>query len=144
MNTAIRCGIVFLLLFGSFSTQVSTTFDPFAPFAPNIINCVTKECLKEYAIYEAKLYSIDEKKFLATIQGESGWKITATGDGGKSMGIVQYQLPTFLSHSIECGFNYDGGDWMNPFVQIQTMACAFSNGRAMAWTAYRNLTRYVH
>jgi len=52
MNTAIRYGIVFLLLFGSFSTQVSTTFDP---FDPNIINCTTKECLKEYAIYEAKL-----------------------------------------------------------------------------------------
>lgn len=68
---------------------------------------------------------------------ESKMDPNAVGDGGRSLGIAQYQARTFLEHSRLSGLGYTLADLGDPASQIRLMAWAFSHGRASAWSCAR-------
>jgi hypothetical protein len=91
----------------------------------------------ERARHDARIYGINETKYLKTIQGESNWNPKAVGDGKKAYGIAQFHKPTFTAFARLCG--YSNASYTDTNTQLAVMACAFANGLAHHWTVYRNL-----
>lgn len=84
-----------------------------------------------YANQMAYKYNISASDLKRTIKGESGWKPTAIGDGGYSIGMCQIHLPSHPSVSREQA--------LDPKFCLEWTAEKFSQGKARMWTAYRNL-----
>lgn len=82
----------------------------------------------------AHRFGQDPKRLLAVARCESSLRVNAVGDGGRSLGIFQYQARTFLEHARISGLPYTLADIGDPAAQSTLAAWAFSTGRASAWT----------
>jgi hypothetical protein len=66
----------------------------FIPARIVVVNEVPDKSLAEVIVEVARLYDIDEIRFLATAKCESSLNPSAVGDGGDSFGIFQIHLPS--------------------------------------------------
>jgi len=81
--------------------------------------------------------SIDDA--IEVIECESGGRHDAVGDGGASVGIVQFQKATFnWMKKIAGKPNYS---WKNPIHQLRLMTWAVDHGYGNHWTCYRHLKK---
>jgi len=68
---------------------------------------------------------------------ESGGRYNVAGDGGVSVGIVQFQKATFTKFKHLAHMPH--ARWKNPIDQLRLMVWMLNNGYGKHWTCYRNL-----
>lgn len=85
----------------------------------------------EYAKKAALDAGISPRQFLSLISCESNWKEDAVGDNNKSLGILQFQKPTFdrFAKKYKKGFL----DISDPYDQIDLAALMISDGHQEHW-----------
>ena len=81
--------------------------------------------------YYSNKHQVNEDEMLATAKCESGLNISAIGDGGLSIGIVQIHLPAHPEITKEQA--------LNPVFSIDFMAKEFKKGNQWKWTCWRNI-----
>lgn len=92
--------------------------------------------LAELAYYEAVNNGVDPDKFISLINCESGFNRYARGDYDKktgrhlSLGLLQYQKPTFDAYSKKYGIE---GEYLDPIVQIKLAAKMIGDGGEKHW-----------
>lgn len=84
--------------------------------------------------YYSLLYNVDKNISSKVIQCESQYNVNAIGDGGRSMGIAQFQEPSFNRLSRLMGEELE---YTSPHDQIKLMVWSIANGHGREWTAYR-------
>lgn len=90
-------------------------------------------------VFEAGIERVEEvraelaiyRKTLDILACESNFNHHAVGDGGKSIGIAQFQRPTFYRLARKAGYD---GDWRSPKAQVQLLTWAVRNGYAGEWS----------
>lgn len=71
------------------------------------------------------------RQVLEILACESNFDHRAVGDGGKSIGIAQFQRPTFYRLARKAGYD---GDWRSPKDQVRLLTWAVGNGYADEWS----------
>ena len=124
-------GIVVILPLVAFAAKPIVTQDPV--IVP--VNPVTL-AQEEQIIYYSKIYNVDSKLVSKVIDCESGGENHVVSDGGRSKGVAQFQLPTFLWMEKEFGkdLNYNSSH-----DQILLLVWGLSKGYGNNWTAYRTI-----
>lgn len=84
-------------------------------------------------------YAVDVHTAIAVISCESSGRYDAVGDGGKSVGIAQFQKATFNKLKKEA--HMPNLTWKNPVHQMKLMVWAIDHGYGHLWTCYRNLQK---
>lgn len=84
-------------------------------------------------------YAVDVHTAIAVISCESSGRYDAVGDGGKSVGIAQFQKATFNRLKKEA--HMPNLIWKNPVHQMKLMVWAIDHGYGHLWTCYRNLQK---
>lgn len=79
-------------------------------------------------------HGVDPAWLARVVFCESSNDTEAIGDGGRSIGLAQYQARTFLEHSRISGLGYTLADYGDPAAQLDLMSWAFAHGRSGAWT----------
>ena len=92
--------------------------------------------IKEIVNYFAIENDLDPKLALAVMRCESNGKQNTVSDGGRSIGVFQYQKPTWERHSKEYGEELDRN---SPYDQAKLATWAIANGKGNEWTAYRTI-----
>ena len=89
--------------------------------------------IEDYASAIASDYAIDPMRFKRLITCESRWKADAAGDGGTSLGILQFKAATF-SHFTK-KYNLDHYEYVaqNPYQQIDIAARMIADGYLSHW-----------
>lgn len=86
----------------------------------------------------AKLYGTDGSVVKKVIECESNGKQTAVGDGGRSIGIAQFQKPTWIN--LESLYFKEYNEHLNyesQIDQVKLLTYSIANGHGSNWTAYR-------
>lgn len=76
-----------------------------------------------------------QDEVLRIIKCESGGRITAIGDGGKSYGLAQFKERTFSWMKIAAG--EPKIEWHNPEHQVRLLKWALANGYGKHWVCYK-------
>ncbi len=71
------------------------------------------------------------RQMLATVNCESGWVATSTGDYGTSIGIAQIHLPAHQDISKDQA--------LDPYFSLDWAAYQFSIGNQAIWTCWREI-----
>ena len=121
-KTILLCVIVSLL---AFSTKVIA--EPVEIKTPNLT-------IEQQITYFSELYGADTDIVEKVIQCESRGKVDAVGDSGRSIGIAQFQKPTFKMLSDKLGEELD---FNSSHDQIKLLSWSIANGYGKNWTAYR-------
>lgn len=82
----------------------------------------------------AEVNGIDAKLAITVMYCESKGNQSAISDGGRSVGIFQYQLPTWERHTEEFGEKLD---IHSPYDQAKIATWSLAHGKGNEWTAYR-------
>jgi len=110
---------------------VSVPFPLQAPIRPQEAPLSTKQEMVAYASKEAQKAKISPTEVLGTIECESGWNPTATGDRGRSHGLAQIFSPAHPNVSL--------AQAEDPKWSIDFMVKSFEEGHASMWTCHREL-----
>lgn len=121
-KTILFCVVVSLL---AFSTKVIA--EPVEIKTPNLT-------IEQQITYFSELYGADTDIVEKVIQCESRGKVDAVGDSGRSIGIAQFQKPTFKMLSDKLGEELD---FNSSHDQIKLLSWSIANGYGKNWTAYR-------
>lgn len=121
-KTILFCVVVSLL---AFSTKVIA--EPVEIKTPNLT-------IEQQITYFSELYRADTDIVEKVIQCESRGKVDAVGDSGRSIGIAQFQKPTFKMLSDKLGEELD---FNSSHDQIKLLSWSIANGYGKNWTAYR-------
>ena len=121
-KTILFCVIISLL---AFSTKVIA--EPVEIKTPNLT-------IEQQITYFSELYGADTDIVEKVIQCESRGKVDAVGDSGRSIGIAQFQKPTFKMLSDKLGEELD---FNSSHDQIKLLSWSIANGYGKNWTAYR-------
>lgn len=121
-KTILFCVVVSLL---AFSTKVIA--EPVEIKTPNLT-------IEQQITYFSELYGADTDIVEKVIQCESRGKVDAVGDNGRSIGIAQFQKPTFKMLSDKLGEELD---FNSSHDQIKLLSWSIANGYGKNWTAYR-------
>lgn len=92
---------------------------------------LSKADLMMIASSTASLYHLNQEHFLAVINCESHWEITAVGDKGLSHGLAQIYGPAHKEVTLEMS--------NDPFFSIAWMAKMWSEGKQNLWSCNREL-----
>lgn len=93
--------------------------------------------IKEQVEFFSVLYETDSQVVNKSIECESKGNHDAVGDGGRSKGIAQIQVPTWKD--LEQKYNKEFAedlDYTSRFDQIKLMTWSFANGYGNKWTSY--------
>lgn len=101
-----------------------------------------REQEKVAIVLEAGAMALDEardelksaRQVLEILACESNFNPHAVGDGGKSVGIAQFQRPTFYRLAKKAGYK---GDWRSSKDQVKLLTWAVGNGYAAEWSCYK-------
>lgn len=77
----------------------------FIPARIVVINKTPEKSLSQLIVEVARVYGIDEERFLAVAKCESSLNPSAVGDGGNSFGIFQIHLPSHPTVTVEKAFD---------------------------------------
>ena len=111
---------------------LQTPYDPSILTVPKVEAASTEfstSTLQAYASSTATEYGLNVRRFLATIECESGWNPHAVGDAGTSIGLAQLHYP-----SRDWGISTSTA--LNPYESIDIMAAAWGRGEAWRWTCF--------
>lgn len=103
---------------------------------PEVSLDIRDQSIKEIVNYFAIENDLDPKLALAVMRCESNGKQNTISDGGRSIGVFQYQKPTWERHSKEYGEELDRN---SPYDQAKLATWAIANGKGREWSSYRSL-----
>ena len=89
--------------------------------------------IEQQVTYFSELYGADTDIVEKVIQCESRGIVNAIGDSGRSIGIAQFQKPTFLMLSKKLGEELD---FNSSHDQIKLLSWSIANGYGRNWTSY--------
>lgn len=84
-------------------------------------------------------HAADVNLVINIIECESSGRHDAVGDDGVSVGIAQFQKPTFEMFKRKAG--HPEWHWKNPIHQLRLMSWMLDHGHGRHWTCYRKLTK---
>lgn len=102
----------------------------------NVSTVANLPLYEKVAIKYSSLYGASSTEVIKVMQCESGFKMEAVGDSGKSNGIAQFNKGTFEQYSKQLGEKLD---YNSLYDQIKLMSYMFSINKGNHWTAYRAL-----
>jgi hypothetical protein len=98
-----------------------------------------KYILLLFVLFSPPAMSMSVEDAIEVIDCESSGRHNAVGDGGKSVGIVQFQKATFNWMKKAAG--KPNWSWKNPIHQLRLMVWAVDHGYGDQWTCYRHLQK---
>lgn len=105
--------------------------------------------LGEFIFRTAKDYGLDHGIVLAIIEKESGWNVSASGDNGRSLGLMQIQ-PKWHQWRMDELFGAGNSDWFDPYKNV-AVGChilrdLYDTGLSEEWVlmAYNGGYGYAH
>ncbi len=100
---------------------------------------ITEQSYSEQISYFANIYGADSSLVKRVVDNESGGKHNVKcGDGGRSCGIAQIQIPTWKD--LEQKYNLEFAEDLNynsQFDQLKIITWGIARGYGNKWTAYR-------
>lgn len=90
----------------------------------------------------AHLWSRDAALVTCVIEHESGWDVAAVGRHGE-LGIVQWKASSMAWALSKRGIVYAGDARLDPYMSIDTMLWAWSQGLEGWWTPYASCAAEV-
>lgn len=97
---------------------------------------ISEQSVTNQIDYFATLYGADSRIVKRVVDCESNGLHSAKGDGGRSVGIAQFQKATFLDLEYKMGEDLN---YSSSFDQLKLLTWSIANGHGNRWTAYRAL-----